>query len=319
MATELSRRIKYAMAHLSRKQYTSLLARPNWRRIQRRDDNILPNPYGIRRAALRARASKRIKVMARPKHVSKKYDPETAPPSYPRIHPKTLEAKITKRILDLALPQKRTLLANMRFQTSGNITETLWKVQNSRYRRYRYFCNARLQREARKRQRILAKLRRAVKPEEWHQHLESMERLATPKVPPKPKPIGKKKKWRRVNTQRLEELSTPVSRELPDPKVPLMVPVSALTYNITERMVELARHREESPLRLPPRILGTVSKAALTAEATPRLIILAKPAERPAGIETDLREDAFTVSPKALKARCSRRLKILARPKTYRK
>ncbi|XP_076276409.1 testicular haploid expressed gene [Lasioglossum baleicum] len=318
MASELSRRIKYAMAHLSRKQYTSLLARPNWRRIKRRDENVLPNPFGIRRTALKARASKRIKVMARPKHVSKKYDPETAPPSYPRIHPKTLEAKTTKRIMDLALPQRRTLLANMRFQTSGNITETLWKVQNSRYRKYRYFCNARLQREARKRQRIQAKLRRAVKPDEWQQHLESMERLATPKTPPKPKPIGKKKKWRRANAQRIEELSAPMSRELPDVRDPFVVPASALNYNITERVAQLARHRD-LPAGLPPRIPGTVSKTALAAQATPRLIILAKPAERPAGMETDLREDAFTVSPQALKARCSRRLKMLARPKTYRK
>lgn len=33
------------------------------------------DPYGIRRSALRGRASKRIKVMARPKHVTKKHDP----------------------------------------------------------------------------------------------------------------------------------------------------------------------------------------------------------------------------------------------------
>lgn len=52
--------------------------------------------------------------------------------------------------------------------------------------------------------------------------------------------------------------------------------------------------------------------------ASPRMIILAKPVERPAGMETDLREDAFTVSPMALKARCSRRLKMLARPKRRR-
>ncbi|EZA47810.1 hypothetical protein X777_15243 [Ooceraea biroi] len=47
------------------------------------------------------------------------------------------------------------------------------------------------------------------------------------------------------------------------------------------------------------------------------MIALAKPAQRPPGRETDLREDAFTVSPMALKAKCSKRLKILAKPKTY--
>ncbi|XP_078049788.1 testicular haploid expressed gene [Augochlora pura] len=318
MASELSRRIKYAMAHLTRKQYTALLARPNWRRIQRTNINILPNPFATRRSALKARASKRVKVMAQPKHMTKKYDPETAPPPYPRIHPKTLAAKTTRRIQDLSLPHKRTLLANMRFQVSGNITETLWKVQNSRYRRYRYFCNARLQREARKRQRILAKLRRAIKPDEWEQHLETLERLSTPKIPPKPKPFGKKRKWRRVNAQRLEELSAPVSRELPDVRDPFAVPPSALTYKISSRTAELARHRDPR-MHLAPRALGVVSRAALAAVATPRLIILAKPAERPAGMETDLREDAFTVSPTALKAKCTKRLKFLARPKTYRR
>lgn len=52
--------------------------------------------------------------------------------------------------------------------------------------------------------------------------------------------------------------------------------------------------------------------------ASPRTINLAKPVERPAGMETDLREDAFTVSPLALKAKCSKRLKMLARPKRRR-
>lgn len=53
------------------------------------------------------------------------------------------------------------------------------------------------------------------------------------------------------------------------------------------------------------------------AAASERIIALAKPMPRPVGRETDLREDAFTVSPMALKATCSRRIKRLAKPKTY--
>lgn len=112
----LSERIKYAMDHLSHKQHISLLARPNWRRIQKKHVHILPRPYSIRRSALKARASKRIKVMAQPKHVTKKYDPA---------------------------------------------------------------------------QRILAKLRRAIKPDEWEHHMEVLEILSAPKVPPKPRPVRK--------------------------------------------------------------------------------------------------------------------------------
>ncbi|KAG9435454.1 hypothetical protein HZU67_03439 [Apis mellifera carnica] len=44
----LSERIKYAMDHLSHKQHISLLARPNWRRIQKKHVHILPRPYSIR-------------------------------------------------------------------------------------------------------------------------------------------------------------------------------------------------------------------------------------------------------------------------------
>ncbi|CAD1480932.1 unnamed protein product [Heterotrigona itama] len=279
----LKDRIRYAMDHLSHKQYVSLLARPNWRRIQTKNVHILADPYGIRRAALKGRASKRIKVMARPKHVTKKHDP-------------TL------------------LLANMRFPgSSGNIAETLWKVQNSRYRRYRFFCNARQQREMRKKQKIMAKLRRVIKPEEWDQHMELLEILAAPKVPAKPR-FPKKRRWRPVNMRRIEELSTPVTREMPPPKDPSKVARTALTYKISKRTQKIAYSKTVAEIT-PPRILGAVSPAALKAVASPRTMTLAKPVERPAGMETDLREDAFTVSPMALKAKCSKRLKFLARPR----
>ncbi|CAK9819811.1 hypothetical protein ANTPLA_LOCUS10389 [Anthophora plagiata] len=308
-------RIKYAMDHLSHKEHTSLLARPNWRRTQTRNVNILQKPYSVRRPALKARASKRIKVMAKPKHVNKKYDPAKAPPISPRIHPKTLEAKSSKRIVDLALPKKRVLVANLKFPTSTNVADTLRKVQHSRYRKYRYFCNARQQREAKKNQKIMAKLRRVIKPEEWDQHMEVIEALATPKEPPRPWfPIGKRKKWRPVNMRRIEELSTPVAKEVQETIDPFTVPKSALVFKTTKRLETLAQPKP-MPETLPPRTPGEVTEAALNAVASPWLINLAKPVVRPAGMQTDLREDAFTVLPRALKAKCSKRLKLLARPK----
>ncbi|XP_016766267.2 uncharacterized protein LOC408660 isoform X3 [Apis mellifera] len=204
--------------------------------------------------------------MAQPKHVTKKYDPAKAPPLFPRIHPKTLAAKTTKRINDLALPTKRTLLANMRFPTSANIASTLLRVQKSRYRRYRFFCNARQQREMKRKQRILAKLRRAIKPDEWEHHMEVLEILSAPKVPPKPRPI-KKKKWRPFNVRRLEELATPPAREMPVGRDPFKVPITALTYKISKRLLKIAFPKVPTEI-MPPRVPGQVSPAALKAVGT---------------------------------------------------
>ncbi|XP_076177126.1 testicular haploid expressed gene [Ptiloglossa arizonensis] len=315
---KLAERIKYAMKHLSHKQYTSLLARPNWRRIQRMNIHTVANPFTIKPSALRARASKRIKIMARPKHVTRKYDPSRMPPfSYLRIHPKTLEAKITKRIADLALPSKSQVLANTRFHASGVLAELLWKIQNSRYQRYRFFCNARHQRETKKKQKILARLQRVIKPNEWNQHMAFIDKLSAPKLPPKPTYPGRRRKWRPVNMTRIDELAVPMIRKSPETRDPFVVPKSALVYKISKNLVKLAFPRTQRDTGT-PRIPGSVNPAALKAIASPRTILLAKPTERPAGIETDVKENAFKVSPKALKAKCSRRLKFLAKPKKYR-
>lgn len=37
----------------------------------------------------------------------------------------------------------------------------------------------------------MAKLRRAIKPDEWEHHMEVLEILSAPKVPPKPRPVRK--------------------------------------------------------------------------------------------------------------------------------
>ncbi|XP_014474145.1 PREDICTED: testicular haploid expressed gene protein-like [Dinoponera quadriceps] len=319
----LSRRVRYAMAHLSRKEHTALLARPNWRRLRRFDMNLLAKPFSVRRAALRGRASKRIRVMAQPKFVTKKYDPAAPPPPYvlpQRIHPKTLAAKSSRRIVELALPRKRNLLGAMQLvrtkSMKATVSDLLLKVRKSRYQRYRVFCNARQAREAKKKRRLMAKLRKALtKPEDWQRHMRVLEKLAAPKVVrPKKKPI-KKRKWRPFDSERLEALAQPIVRVQPKAKEPLEVPPKALTYKITKRMEQLriARHRPEIPLRTP----GAVTPAATRATASQRIIALAKPVLRPVGKERDFREDAFTVSPTALKARCSRRIKRLAKPKTY--
>ncbi|XP_018052173.1 PREDICTED: uncharacterized protein LOC108689754 [Atta colombica] len=371
-----SLRVKYVLAHLSRTEHTALLARPNWRRLRRRDPNVLASPFTVRRRAiLKSRASRRTRVMAQPKFVTKKYDPAAAPPLFPRIHPKTLAAKSTKRIVDLALPKRRRLLETRKLAATKNMKATvndlLVKVRKSRYQRYRLFCNARQEREARKKRKRMAKLRRALtKPEDWQRHMRVLERLAAPKVVAKPKKRkpSKKRKWRPVNLERVYFLALPLIRKDIVLKDPFKVAEHALTYIISKRMERLSirKIRPEIPLRIP----GAVSPAAMKAigsnthfvttfttvticfavtilplrflrsisggilvllgglnpvdknkpaenRSSQRVIALAKPAKRPEGRETDLREDAFTVSPMALKAKCSKRLKNLAKPKTY--
>ncbi|XP_018311935.1 testicular haploid expressed gene protein-like [Mycetomoellerius zeteki] len=317
-----SQRVKYAQAHLSSTEHIALLARPNWRRLRRTDPNVLARPFTVRRAILRSRASRRIRVMAQPKFVTKKYDPAAAPPPYPRIHPKTLAAKSSKRIVDLALPKRRLLVETMKLAATKNMKATvndlLVKVRKSRYQRYRVFCNARQEREARKKRKRMAKLRRALtKPEDWQRHMRVLERLAAPKVAARPKrrKPSKKRKWRPIDMERVYFLALPMVRHKPMLRDPFEVSERALTYRMTKRIEKLAtrKKRPEVSFRIP----GAVSPAATKARASERVIALAKPAQRPAGRETDLREDAFTVSPMALKARCSKRLKSLAKPKTY--
>ncbi|CAL1674885.1 unnamed protein product [Lasius platythorax] len=266
-----SQRVKYALAHLSREEHTAQLARPNWRRLRRIDTNVLASPFTVRRAALRSRASKRIRVMAQPKFVTKKYDPAAAPPPYPRIHPKTLAAKSSRRIVDLALPKRRLLVETMKLAATKNmkatVSDLLVKVRKSRYQRYRVFCNARQEREARKKRKRMAKLRRALtKPEDWQRHMRVLERLAAPKVaarPKKRKPAKKKKKWRPVNIEHVYFLALPTIRAPLKIKDPFKVPARALTYRITKRTERLAVRKKwpEIQLQMP----GAVSPAAMKA------------------------------------------------------
>ncbi|XP_015183281.1 PREDICTED: testicular haploid expressed gene protein-like [Polistes dominula] len=271
----VSERIKYAMAHLSRKQHTRLLARPNWRRLRRPDANIVVDPNAISRAALKCKPSKRIKIMARPKYVTKKYDALDYPAPYQRVHPKTLAATATTRIRNLAVPKKRVL-----------------------------------------EQRIFEFRKPPPRDHDWERHRMIIQKLATPKIYRKPKPFVPRKRWRPFNMRRIENLAEPVIREIPIDRDPFKVSRSALKYRITDRIMRLYYPKTEFKV-MKPRIPGAVSRAALKAIASSRTIFLAKPSKRPAGMETDLREDAFTVSPAALKAKCSRRLKKLAKPRNY--
>lgn len=73
----------------------------------------------------------------------------------------------------------------------------------------------------------------------------------------------KKKKWRPVNTERLDWLALPTIRPMPKLREAFEVKPRALIYKITKRMERLAVHKK--PPRIPLRILGAVSPAAMKA------------------------------------------------------
>ncbi|XP_008203763.1 uncharacterized protein LOC100679689 isoform X4 [Nasonia vitripennis] len=300
----VSKRIKYARAHLTPRRHIAILARPIWRRSYLSpDSNCLPRPFSVCRAALRARPSKRIKMMAQPKSVQRRFDRAASqsvklpllslPPrrgsslaahrrlslQYPRAHRGSLLLETRNRLFDLALPKKR--------------------------------------------EKIRRKLRRALsKPGDWEKHNRALERLAAPKRrPPKPPRPTSQRGRRRAkqrpafDPQRLELLAQPSRKQPSRARDPFQVARSALVGAFSEHVLELAQRDNPRPV---PRYRepGQVLPRALRAHASERILELAKPAVRPPGLQTDLKEDAFSVPPLALKAKCRPRIKILARPKT---
>ncbi|XP_032453979.1 testicular haploid expressed gene protein-like isoform X6 [Nasonia vitripennis] len=280
----VSKRIKYARAHLTPRRHIAILARPIWRRSYLSpDSNCLPRPFSVCRAALRARPSKRIKMMAQPKSVQRRFDRAASQSrlslQYPRAHRGSLLLETRNRLFDLALPKKR--------------------------------------------EKIRRKLRRALsKPGDWEKHNRALERLAAPKRrPPKPPRPTSQRGRRRAkqrpafDPQRLELLAQPSRKQPSRARDPFQVARSALVGAFSEHVLELAQRDNPRPV---PRYRepGQVLPRALRAHASERILELAKPAVRPPGLQTDLKEDAFSVPPLALKAKCRPRIKILARPKT---
>ncbi|XP_008203760.1 uncharacterized protein LOC100679689 isoform X1 [Nasonia vitripennis] len=348
----VSKRIKYARAHLTPRRHIAILARPIWRRSYLSpDSNCLPRPFSVCRAALRARPSKRIKMMAQPKSVQRRFDRAASqsvklpllslPPrrgsslaahrrlslQYPRAHRGSLLLETRNRLFDLALPKKSALMHARRLArnraTLANINSLLQGVRKSRYQKYRIICEALQRRAAAREEKIRRKLRRALsKPGDWEKHNRALERLAAPKRrPPKPPRPTSQRGRRRAkqrpafDPQRLELLAQPSRKQPSRARDPFQVARSALVGAFSEHVLELAQRDNPRPV---PRYRepGQVLPRALRAHASERILELAKPAVRPPGLQTDLKEDAFSVPPLALKAKCRPRIKILARPKT---
>ncbi|XP_014209369.1 uncharacterized protein LOC106640020 [Copidosoma floridanum] len=298
----VSKRIKYARAHLSRRRHTAILSRPLLRRIQKTDFNSLSRPFSVSRAALKARATKRTKMMAQPKRIMPRYE----------SHGQT--ALLHARMY-VSSAGNRNLLAN--------ISGRLQAIRKSRYQKYRVISNSLAQRAAARELKIRKKLHQVLsKPADWERHYKVLARLAAPKSthrPPKPKKHRASAKGGKAGIRRLFDpkrtnmLAQPMTKHQDHGRDPFSVARSALSYKITEHVVKLATVEPKQP----PRYLqpGAVRPGALQYVASDRIVVLAKPAERQPGLETNLKENAFSVLPRALKAICRPRVKVLANPK----
>ncbi|XP_043483049.1 testicular haploid expressed gene protein-like [Leptopilina heterotoma] len=341
----VSKRVRYARAHFSRRKHIALLARPLKVHLYK-DINILENPFTVSRAALKFRPTKRLKILAKPKSINKKYDSAMKAPIYSKVPQAALNAKASNRIKDLSLPPK-SAVNHIRKVFSQNKTKMEYinkislEIRKSRYQKYRLICNtlhqqafAREYAEFPVRFRSTAllhsfcqgtfawrkKLKRFLeKPSDWERHNKVLERLAKPKrkhFPPKLSPLRKSKKKRKYNPTRVEKLAQPLTREAPSKKNAFKVKSGALKYEMTDKMKELA-YRIYPRICIEPRIPGKVTISALKYEANDRIQQLARPPNRPPGRETDLKDNAFDVSPTALKAWCSPAIKKLAKPRIH--
>lgn len=122
--------------------------------------------------------------------------------------------------------------------------------------------------------------------------------------------------------QRQDEIATP-KRLYRTPsqdsnfKDPTKVNPAALTYEATERIGVLAQPTQHRLLKTEEIIPGAVKPSALTYEISERMKELAVPKPATTARESDLNEDAFTISPAALKYVATPRILEIAKPKEY--
>jgi len=127
-----------------------------------------------------------------------------------------------------------------------------------------------------------------------------------------------------VCSSRTEELSKPKNHsndhyfiENRKPEHPITkVTKSALKYQVSGRIQQLAKHNEFSKDFTPPNLkFWVVKRSALKTKCPERFEVLAKPIARNSMEEAQLKSNAFMVSEAAKKAKCSARLESLATPK----
>ncbi|XP_076250500.1 uncharacterized protein LOC143190214 [Rhynchophorus ferrugineus] len=253
----------------------------------------------------------RLDQLSKPVHVTKKYMPRpaTALPR-PRQFPK-LNDEIKFYSDQLSRPPLRHLYVNRRsFEKTSKtykrkINKNIRKAWGSIYNFYKKKERDRRQRQLR--QQAKGKEKKA------SPDFKRTTDLAKPKPTFGPEPIKKKASKIFSNFDRLGELAAPKPYVIEKPKS-LDVNPAALTYQPTEKIIQLAQ--------LPARLLnlpkplepGQVKRSALRYNVTPRIEEMAQPKKRSEKSKEDEDYDPWAISKNALKYKATPRILEMAKP-----
>ncbi|XP_030754761.1 uncharacterized protein LOC115881428 [Sitophilus oryzae] len=256
----------------------------------------------------------RLDQLAKPKMPIRKYVPrEIGLIKAGKIPLKRLSDEIQYYSDQISRPPLRSLYCNKHYfeNISKNykkkITKNINKAWDSIYNYYK----------KKERDRKLRLLRKQATGKEKKRELDMKrhDELAKPKALFKPEPIKPKKPPQIFsNYGRLDTLATPRPCIMQTPKS-LEVNPAALTYEATETVIRLAKLPPRL-LNLPkPLEPGKVKKSALRYNATPRIIEIAMPKQRSDKSKEDEDFDPFAISKKALTYKPTPRIIEMAKPK----
>ncbi|XP_046409184.1 uncharacterized protein LOC124174095 isoform X1 [Ischnura elegans] len=298
------------------KTYTDYLAAPNPRRLYSEPKVKLGH---VPRAALRAKATKRIKQLAHPRSLPTSMHSWDGAPS---VEPAALRYQITERLKELSIPAPRLIECCLR---------DYGHLMTDDQRQY-------IEENLKEGREVARKIRDKYRIVETHRadfyqgtsssalvscsskdgiqmdHQERIEMLSRPVYHPPPAvprrgrkvPLGKLIK-------RIKSLSQPAERDLERHRAKEWKFTEAMNnYKPSDRLNAISKPitRPNIHVNFDPQ----VSEAAKNFQATERLKVLAQPKRKAQEPDSELRENPFQVSPMALKARCSNRLKELAIP-----
>lgn len=297
--------------------------------------------------------SKRIRILATPKHLTPKYvkQPEMRIGKSIEIT-RPYENPLPTRIKLLAFPKVRKLLASRDAYRGMIKRDRLKRIENLASRSlltmYSRLANVH----------IPPKQQRNAKwtKEDWARHCEWLQRRACPKIERQPRRIKRKSVPLRKLLVSIYQLSIPrypQPKYLPPHGYESVVKESAKIYEPTKRIITLAEAKKipageevEDPFGVDPAALtykptsriaelaipkqvpkstdrpdadelpSGVLKRALKGVPTPRTVELSKPRAAGGGGDDD-DEEKPNVNPKALKARATPRILELSKPREY--
>ncbi|KAL1491381.1 hypothetical protein ABEB36_011987 [Hypothenemus hampei] len=253
----------------------------------------------------------RLEQLSKPKKQSRKFVPKEFKGIEQVKPPPRLCDEIKYYADQMARPKLKNLYLNRRL--FGHLTKGIKKKFNKNINKawdsiYNYYKKREKERKERLKRR--EKMHKGKKP--WTLDKNYYDKLSKPKPCLKPEP---KKKTSKIfaNFERLDELAAPKpSHELPLKS--LEVNPHALTYEPTEAVLKLAQLPPRYMNQLPPLEPGFVRKSALRYNASPRIIEIAQPKKKNEKSKVDEYFDPWAISKNALKYKATPRIIELAKP-----